>query len=180
MMCWRSGCMLAAFRASSAGWHPFLRINVGGTFAHSRALARLTTFAPQRYPFARHGHRLQKPLPRSFHLAGLLGCGNTAPCCSDGCARCHEGVGMSFGPGLSRLQVTKRAAGVAAHEHNRAPRAAVWAGRRGRHRGLLSVGGMADASIPTSAVGCVGGPWLATRQRRPRPARVVPFDGAGS
>jgi hypothetical protein len=165
------------------GWHPFLRINVGGTFrptgqAH---FARLTTFAPHVGTRWRGtGTAFKSPL-RQLNCT-LLACweeGYTAPWLiltdlpPEASDACWYGLRAWIEQGF---KVTKRAGWqwqrTRMTEPQRAARlglavavATLW---------LLSVGGMADASIPDStlpdvsaALGCQ------RRQRRATRLRLV-------
>jgi hypothetical protein len=165
------------------GWHPFLRINVGGTFrptgqAH---FARLTTFAPHVGTRWRGtGTAFKSPL-RQLNCT-LLACweeGYTAPWLiltdlpPEASDACWYGLRAWIEQGF---KVTKRAGWQWQRTHMTEPQRAARLGLAVAVATLwlLSVGGMADASIPDStlpdvsaALGCQ------RRQRRATRLRLV-------
>ena len=110
------------------GWHPFLRVNLGGTFRPA-GRARFSPAAPVRADggpaLAGAGHGLLDQ-PAGLHLAGLLGRGLRRPLA--GADRPAAGGGrrrLVRAAGLDRARVQAdqaRRLAVAAHAHDR-PRA---------------------------------------------------------
>jgi DDE family transposase len=165
------------------GWHPFLRIKVGGTFrptgqAH---FARLTTFAPHVGTRWRGTGTAFKSPMRQLNCT-LLACweeGYTAPWLiladlpPEASDACWYGLRAWIEQGF---KVTKRAGWPWQRTRMTEPQRAarLWLAVAVATWWLLSVGGMADASIPDStlpdvpaALGCQ------RRQRRATRLRLV-------